>query len=297
LSVAKQVSSLIGARSTMKSFSNKVAAITGAGSGMGRALAVQLAKQQCSVAISDVVDENLRETEALLSEYSVKVTRHLVDVADRDAVSQFASEANSAHGKINLIFNNAGVSVTDSAEHMSYEDFEWLMNINFWGVIYGTRAFLPYLQEASEAHIVNTSSIFGILSFPTQSAYNASKFAVRGYTESLRQELSGSHIGVSCVHPGGVKTNIVKTSRYTSFDNESPTKEEMEETFEQLAALTSDEAALQILRGVQKKKPRILVGKDARLLAFLARLFPVNYPALLSLAGGDFADFGKSKSR
>lgn len=279
----------------MKSFSNKVAAITGAGSGMGRALAVQLAKLNCAVAISDVVDENLLETESLIKEYDVKVTRHLVDVSDRSVMEQYASEVNTTHGKVNLIFNNAGVSVTDSAEHMNYEDFEWLMNINFWGVVHGTRAFLPYLKEASEAHIINTSSIFGILSFPTQSAYNASKFAVRGYTESLRQELADTHIGVSCVHPGGVKTNIIKTSRYTPSDNESPTKEEFEENFEQMAALTSGEAALIILRGVEKNKARILVGKDAKLLTWISRLAPVNYPRLLALIGSDFSDVGRDK--
>lgn len=279
----------------MKSFSNKVAAITGAGSGMGRALAVQLAKLNCAVAISDVVDENLLETESLIKEYDVKVTRHLVDVSDRSVMEQYASEVNATHGKVNLIFNNAGVSVTDSAEHMNYEDFEWLMNINFWGVVHGTRAFLPYLKEASEAHIINTSSIFGILSFPTQSAYNASKFAVRGYTESLRQELADTHIGVSCVHPGGVKTNIIKTSRYTPSDNESPTKEEFEENFEQMAALTSDEAALIILRGVEKNKARILVGKDAKLLTWISRLAPVNYPRLLALIGSDFSDVSRDK--
>jgi NAD(P)-dependent dehydrogenase (short-subunit alcohol dehydrogenase family) len=279
----------------MRTYSNKVAVITGAGSGIGRALAVQLAKLDCAVAISDVVDDTLSETEALLDTYDVKVTRHLVDVADREAMERFAREANESHGKINLLFNNAGVSVTDSAEHMSYEDFEWLMNINFWGVVHGTKAFLPFLQQASEARIVNTSSVFGILSFPTQSAYNASKFAVRGYTEALRQELADTHIGVSCVHPGGVKTNIVKTSRYTPSTNESPTKEDFEETFEQMAALTSDEAALIILRGVKKNKARILVGRDAKLLSLISRLAPANYPRLLSLMGSDFADVGNDQ--
>lgn len=279
----------------MKSFKGKVAAITGAGSGIGRALAVQLGKQGCSVALCDVVDENLQETESLLQDAGVKVSRHLVDVANRANMEQFARDVNTTHGKVNLIFNNAGVSVSDTAEHMSYEDFEWLMNINFWGVIHGTKAFLPFLQKAQEAHIINTSSIFGILSFPSQSAYNASKFAVRGYTESLRQELADTHIGVSCVHPGGVKTNIVKTSRYTPSDNESPTKEEFEETFEQLAALTADEAALQILTGVQKNKARILVGKDAKLLTLISRLIPVGYPRFLSLIGSDFADVNSNK--
>ncbi|MEH6559145.1 MAG: SDR family NAD(P)-dependent oxidoreductase [Oceanicoccus sp.] len=273
----------------MKSFSQQVAVITGAGSGMGRALAIELAKQNCAVAISDVVEETLLETAAMLGEYNVKVNSECLDIADRSAVERYAKDTYETFGKINLVFNNAGVSVTDSAEHMSYVDFEWLMNINFWGVVHGTKAFLPYLQQADQAHIINTSSIFGILSFPTQSAYNASKFAVRGYTESLRQELSDTHIGVSCVHPGGVKTNIVNTSRYTTADNESPTKEELMETFQEMAGLTSEEAALVILNGVKKNKARILVGKDAHFLAFTARIAPASYPKILRLISSPFS--------
>ncbi len=273
----------------MKSFSQQVAVITGAGSGMGRALAIELAKQNCAVAISDVVEKTLLETAAILGEYNVKVSAECLDIADRSAVERYAKDTFETFGQINLVFNNAGVSVTDSAEHMSYEDFEWLMNINFWGVIHGTKAFLPYLQQADQAHIINTSSIFGILSFPSQSAYNASKFAVRGYTESLRQELNDTHIGVSCVHPGGVKTNIVSTSRYTTKDNESPTKEELMETFQEMAGLTSEEAALLILNGVKKNKARILVGKDAHFLALVGRLAPVNYPKILGLLSSPFS--------
>ena len=187
---------------------------------------------------------------------------------------------------MNLVFNNAGVSVTNTVEKLSYDDFEWLMNINFWGVVHGTKAFLPYLRLVDEAHIINTSSIFGVVAFPSQGAYNASKFAVRGFTEALRQELAGTHIGVSCVQPGGVKTNIVKTSRYYAADNEAPTKEEMTRSFEQLAALTPHDAAMQILRGVENNRGRVLVGKDAKLLAWIQRLFPENYARRLGAMTG-----------
>lgn len=265
----------------MKSFDGKVAAITGAGSGMGRALAIQLAREGCHVAISDVDSDGLDETAECIGT-GVNVSTHVVDVANKLEVKNFASAVHQKHDKINMIFNNAGVSVTDSAEHITLEDFEWLMDINFWGVIYGTRSFLPYLKEQNEAHIINTSSIFGTVAFASQSAYNASKFAVRGYTYALRQELKDTHIRVSCVQPGGVKTNIVKSSRFVPQDNASPTKEEMVEKFERMAALTSEQAAEVILNGVRKNKVQILVGRDAKLLAVLERLLPVRYQDLLS---------------
>jgi len=261
----------------MKDFRNKVAAITGAGSGMGRALALELAARGCAVAIADIGVAALNETQSLLQSASVEVSSHVVDVADRAAMEQFAADVVRIHGKVNLVFNNAGVSVTNSVEKLSYDDFEWLMNINFWGVVHGTKAFLPYLRQVDEAHIINTSSIFGVVAFPSQSAYNASKFAVRGFTEALRQELADTHIGVSCVQPGGVKTNIVKTSRYYAVDNEAPTKDELTKTFEELAALTPRDAAMQILRGVEGNRGRVLVGRDATLLAWVQRLFPESY--------------------
>ena len=264
----------------MQDFTNKVAAITGAASGMGRALALSLAKQGCHVAISDVDSDGLHETESLIKS-GVKVSCHVLDVSNKLEVKNYASAVEQQHGKVNMIFNNAGVSVTDTAEHMSLEDFEWLMNINFWGVVYGTRAFLPFLREQQEAHIINTSSIFGTIALPSQSAYNASKFAVRGYTYSVRQELADTHIGVSCVQPGGVKTNIVANSRFVPSDNESPTKEEFVEKFETLAGLTSEQAAEQILNGVRKNKAQILVGRDAKLIALIERLMPIGYQKLL----------------
>lgn len=266
----------------MKDFNNKVAAITGAGTGMGRALAVALAEQGCHLAIADINEDALTETASLCKNDNIEVTTHVVDVGKQTEVEQFADEAGHGHGRINLIFNNAGVSATDTVEHFSYEDFEWLMNINFWGVVFGTKSFLPWLQQASEAQIVNTSSIFGIIAVPSQSAYNASKFAVRGFTYALRQELAEGHIGVSCVQPGGVKTDIVKTSRYVPRDNTAPTKEEFIARFDDIAGLTPAQAAEEILRGVRKNKAQILVGRDARLMALIERILPTGYHRLTS---------------
>ena len=265
----------------MKSFKDQVAAITGAGSGMGRALALELATRGCHLALSDVSDDTLAATVELLKDKPVKVTSQTLDVADRAAVEAFAANTHEQHGKVNLVFNNAGVSVTANVEQLRYEDFEWLMNINFWGVVHGTKAFLPYLRQADEAHIVNTASIFGVIAVPSQSAYNASKFAVRGFTEALKQELEDASIGVSCILPGGVKTNIVKTSRYYATDNIAPTKDEAIQFFETLAGLTADQAAQIILRGVQRGRLHVLVGGDAKTIAILQRLLPERYGKVL----------------
>lgn len=259
----------------------QVAAVTGAGSGMGRALARRLAQAQCHVALSDIDEEALAGTQKQLEEFDVDVRTTVLDVANREAVEAWAADTAKQFGRVNYVFNNAGVSVTGNVEVLRLEDFEWLMNINFWGVVHGTQAFLPYLRAASHGHVVNTASVFGIIAVPTQSAYNASKFAVRGFTEALRQELRDSHIGVSCVCPGGVKTNIVKRSRYTPEDNAAPTLETMAASFEELAGLTSDQAADIIVQGMLKNKARILVGKDAQAIALLHRLLPVSYPRVL----------------
>lgn len=258
------------------SYRDKVAAITGAGSGMGRALAVLLSREGCHLALSDVNETGLEETLDLLDP-SVKSTIRLVDVADRSDMESFARTTVADHGSVNMIFNNAGVSVTGLSEQMSLEDFEWLMDINFWGVVHGCRSFMPYLHEVDEAAIINTSSMFGIIALPTQSAYNASKFAVRGYTYSLRQELKETNIGVSCVQPGGVKTNIVRSSRFVPWDNETASFDDMSARFDEVARLTSEEAANVILNGVRKNKAQILVGTDAKVVALLERLMPTGY--------------------
>ncbi|MFT4711874.1 MAG: short-subunit dehydrogenase [Candidatus Azotimanducaceae bacterium] len=271
----------------MKTFNNRVAAITGAGSGMGQALAKSLAAEGCHLALADIKQAGLEETAVLCRNYGIRVTTYIVDTSDKEAVYAYAKDTVRDHNEVHMIFNNAGVSLTDTVEHMSYKDFEWLMDINFWGVVHGTKAFLPYLQKAQEAHIINTSSIFGTIAVPSQSAYNASKFAVRGFTYALRMELSDSKVNVSCVQPGGVKTNIARDSRYVASDNSAPTREEFVASFDTIANLTSEQAAEKILKGVKKNKAQILVGKDAQFAAIIERLLPVSYLKIVTRIFGD----------
>ncbi|MEM7218652.1 MAG: SDR family oxidoreductase [Pseudomonadota bacterium] len=262
-------------------FNNKVAAITGAGSGIGLGLAKTLAQRGCHLALADIDADRLASASSALAD-RVTVSTHVVDVADREQVEAFAAEVVASHGRVNLIFNNAGVTVADLAEHISYKDFEWLMGICFWGVVYGSKAFLPYLREQNgDAAIVNTSSIFGTVAVPRQSAYHAAKFGVRGFTYSMRQELAEANIGVSCVQPGGVKTNIARDARVVMRENDGPTREEMAARFEEVAGLTPEQAAEIILRGVSRNRAQILVGRDARVMAWLERLAPVGYQRLL----------------
>ena len=249
----------------MKSFDGKVAAITGAGSGIGRALAISLAAQNCALALSDIDEAGLAETVAACEGRGVKVTSARVDVADRAAVFAWADAVVAEHGKVNLIFNNAGVALSTTVETMQIEDFEWLMNINFWGVVHGTQAFLPHLKATGDGHIVNLSSVFGLASIPSQSAYNAAKFAVRGFTDSLRIELDVARCGVSAttVHPGGIKTNIAKNMRGAH---------EMAANFDRIAMTKPDRAAREILTAVKADRRRALIGPDANVIDFLSRM-------------------------
>ncbi|MBA2279841.1 MAG: SDR family NAD(P)-dependent oxidoreductase [Actinomycetota bacterium] len=259
----------------MKSFDGRVAAITGAGSGIGRALAVDLAGRGAHLALSDIDEVGLAGTVALCEGRGVKVTSQRVDVADRAAVHGWADQVVDDHGKVNLVFNNAGVGVAAKIQSMSYDDLHWLMGINFWGVVHGTKAFLPHLQAAGEGHIVNLSSVFGLISIPSQSAYNAAKFAVRGFTDSLRMELEIADCGVSSttVHPGGIRTNIARTAR---MDEDSLVlaggAEKAHKDFDRLARTTPEKAALQILAAVERDRRRALIGPDATFIDLVSRL-------------------------
>jgi NAD(P)-dependent dehydrogenase (short-subunit alcohol dehydrogenase family) len=285
----------------MKSFENKVAAITGAGSGIGRALAFGLARQGCQLALSDVNAEGLAETAAQARKLGVQVSETIVNVADRAAVHAWADQVVSEFGRVNAIFNNAGVAQGGTVEGNDYADYEWI--INFWGVVNGTKAFLPHIKASGSGHIVNVSSVFGLFSQPGMSAYNASKFAVRGFTESLRQELDMAYCGVSasCVHPGGIKTNIAKTARMNA-SLSSVTGQDADKAREQfndqLLRTTPEKAAQVIINGALANKRRILIGPDAYALDGMQRLWPAFYQRLVTASmrlAARFAPKGSSK--
>ncbi|MDR3498826.1 MAG: SDR family NAD(P)-dependent oxidoreductase [Parvibaculum sp.] len=260
----------------MTEIRGKVAVVTGAASGIGRATAVALAREGARLAISDVDRTGLAETAARITAAGGEVQTYLLDVSSREAVYAFAQEIESQFGGADIVINNAGVAQVASVEDLSYEDFEWVMNIDFWGMVYGTKAFLPQLRKKGAGHVVNVSSIFGLFSVPTQAAYNSAKFAIRGFTEALRQEMRGSGIVVSCVHPGGVKTNVMRNARFLQ-SVQTTVREEAASGFDRLARTTPDEAAQTILKGIRKNNPRILIGMDARILDWLVRLLPASY--------------------
>jgi short-subunit dehydrogenase len=269
----------------MKSFHNKVAAITGAGSGIGQQLAILLAKQGCHLALSDINAQGLAATRALI-EADIHVSLMVVDVAQQHEVEAWATHVIQQHGKVNLIFNNAGVALGSTIEGASYEDLEWIMGINFWGVVYGTKSFLPLLKQSGEGHVINLSSVFGLTAQPTQAGYNASKFAVRGFTEALRQELDLQNCGVSalCVHPGGIKTNIANAARRNnSVATLGMRTDETENSFNDFLRYPPERAAQEILDAVLQNKRRVLIGNDAKALDIVQRLLPSAYQRLMQI--------------
>lgn len=256
----------------MEDLSGKVAAVIGAASGIGRFLAVNLATEGCDLSLAEINGRGLEETAGMLLGDDIKAAAHVVDISDSEQVYDFATDAFEQHGKANIITNNEGVTVGGTVEDVSYENFEWLFGINFWGVVYGTKAFLPCLQRSSESHIVNISSIFGLMPFSFQGTYSASKFAVRGSTETLIKELRSSHIGVTCVHPGGVKANVANDAR-----TEKPngrTRDEVVKISNMAFPASPDRAAKKIVRAIKKGKRRPLIGPDGYLVDILAKYCP-----------------------
>lgn len=264
---------------------NKVAVITGAGSGIGQALAQTLARRGGHMALADVNATSLHTTAALLAGYPVKVSQHVLDVADRAAVAALPAAVLAVHGQVDLLVNNAGVALSGSFEQTSEADFDWLMDINFHGLVRMTRAFLPLLHQRPQARIVNVSSLFGLISPPGHAAYSASKFAVRGFSNALRLELEKTPVGVTVAHPGGIATAIAHSARVS--DKVSAEEAARQQARAQkMLRMSPDQAAEIIVRAVERDQARVLVGQDAKILALLERLMPVNYWKLLGRSAG-----------
>jgi short-subunit dehydrogenase len=269
----------------MTAIRGSAAAVTGAASGIGRALALELAARGCDVALADRDEAGLQTVAAEINRtHSQKVTVHRVDVSEPQQIADFAQAATSAHPGLNIVVNNAGVALLGQFNEIDQAQMDWLMNINFWGVVHATRAFLPHLARQREAHIVNLSSIFGIIAPPGQTAYAAAKFAVRGFSESLRHELqmAAGPVRLSVVHPGGVSTNIVRNSRAGTGVTDNARRAQSIERFDAIAKTTPAAAALRIIQGIEKNQPRILIGNDARFMDLLQRLRPGTYWSVLA---------------
>jgi NAD(P)-dependent dehydrogenase (short-subunit alcohol dehydrogenase family) len=274
------------ARSPMKNLREQVVAITGAGSGIGRALAHEFARHGAHLALSDIDERAVQETAGQLNGTGVRVFDARVDVGSYEDMARWAAAVQDHFGRVNMIVNNAGVALSGTVDALSMADYEWIMRINFWGVVHGTKLFLPLLEGSGDGHVVNISSIFGLTSQPLMSGYNASKFAVRGFTEALRQdlELERSCVTATCVHPGGIKTNIAKSARVdpsvaraTGRDAADATRE-----FEQTFLTSPEQAARIIVDGVRRRRRRVLVGPDARVYDWLARILPTAYQRIFT---------------
>lgn len=271
----------------MQGFAGKVAVVTGAGSGMGAELAVQLGRHGASVAISDVDTEGLAVTEARLKSVGAPVRANRLDVTEREALAIYADEVKDQFGKVNQIYNNAGIAFSGDVEITPFKDIERIMDVDYWGVVNGTKAFLPHLIASGDGHVINISSIFGLFSVPGQAAYNSAKFAVRGFTEALRQEMILAHhpVAVTTVHPGGIKTAIARNATAAEgLDSAS-----MAEWFDSKMAHTSPEKAAQIiLEAVAKKKARVLVGADAKVLDIVVRATGSGYQRIVTTLAARF---------
>ncbi|WP_370248877.1 SDR family NAD(P)-dependent oxidoreductase [Nocardioides sp.] len=267
----------------MKSLADKVVVITGAGSGIGRAVALNCARRGSLLALSDVDEAGLAETVALAEKAgSPQVHSTRLDVADREAFAQYALAIVQEFGRVNVVVNNAGVALAGDLHDLEYADMDWIMGINFWGVVHGTKEFLPHLIASGDGHIVNISSLFGLISMPGQSLYNASKYAVRGLTEALREEMliAGHPVGVTAVHPGGIKTAIARNARVSAKENKDATAKLFDK---KLARMTPDKAAEIIVKGILRNQPRVLVGIDAHALHTFAKVIGPRYQDVIAV--------------
>lgn len=269
----------------MKNLKEKVVVITGAASGIGKSLAKAFAQAGSHLALNDFDENGLLQTvEELKKITSSRIITSVFDVSKVENFEAFAKKVETEFGCVDIVINNAGVALGRvSIEDMEYKDLEWVMNINFWGMVYGTKSFLPLLKKQGEAALVNVSSLFGIAGIGHQGAYCSSKFAIRGFTESLRMEalLEFPQVTIHTIHPGGIKTNIAKNSKWVPSQNSKKEHDELSETFEEMFITTSDTAAQTILQGVRKKRSKILIGRDAKQLDFLVRLMPQGYSKIL----------------
>jgi short-subunit dehydrogenase len=280
----------------MTAIRGAAAAVTGAASGIGRALALELAARGCDLALADRDEAGLQAVAAEIAKTGArKITLHTVDVGDLSQIEAFAQSAIAAHANLNIVVNNAGVALMGMFGEIDQAEMEWLFNINFWGVVHGTRAFLPHLSRQREAHIVNLSSIFGIIAPPGQTAYAAAKFAVRGFSESLRHELqtAASPVRLSVVHPGGIATNIARNSRSGSGMTDNARRAQSIERFDAVAKTSPAAAALRIIEGIEKNQSRVLIGNDARFMDLLQRFRPATYWKVLARRIEKMAKAGK----
>ncbi|WP_017935959.1 SDR family NAD(P)-dependent oxidoreductase [Nocardioides sp. Iso805N] len=266
----------------MKNFKDKVVVITGAGSGIGRALALDFAGRGARLALSDINEAGLAETVDAVKDKGAEVRSDRLDVADRAAFEAYATEVLAHFGVVNVVVNNAGVALAGDLVDLEWQDIDWIIGINFWGVVHGTKFFLPALIESGDAHIVNISSLFGLVSMPGQSMYNAAKYAVRGMTEALREEMliARTGVGVTAVHPGGIKTAIARSARTSAKEDQVATAKFFDE---KLAKTTPEKAAEVIIRGIEKKQARVLVGLDAHALHNFGKFTGSRYQDLIAL--------------
>jgi NAD(P)-dependent dehydrogenase (short-subunit alcohol dehydrogenase family) len=265
----------------------RTAVVTGAAGGIGRGIAIALARRGCHLALADIDDAALAQTAAEIKgcirdstqngiHDGIRISRHHLDVSDRAAVAAFPAQVVAEHGGADVLVNNAGVALGGTFKEVAESDFDWLIGINFWGVVQMTRAFLPLLHESGEARLVNISSLYGLIAPPGQTAYCAAKFAVRGFSEALRHELAGTRVGVTVVHPGGVATSIAKNARLPAGVSEEEVARRRK-YFERVLVMPPETAGEIIVRGVERRKPRILVGQDAKIVSLVERLMPVTY--------------------